>query len=156
MFVDARALGPAHSRWDGDHQKHSAVVVENVRVIDARSVRVIAGSLLKIVQAEKLVKSCAWEIHGRESAVDVQEAMVGSGVIDVEAVGIAPIVDPDDLRLGGIGKILPRRKSSESPIGAIPPASTSITPEPTMASWTSTALSRPWISQAQLLTSFSA
>src|SRR5258708_35384210 len=106
MFVDARALGPATSGWDGHHQKPSAVVVENVRVIDAGSVRIIAGSLLKIVQAEKLVKSCAWEIHGRESAVDVQEAIVGSGVIDVEAVGIAPIVDSDDLRLRRIGKIL--------------------------------------------------
>src|SRR5258708_7441778 len=75
-------------------------------MIDSGGVGVIASSLVKVIQAEKLVERCAGEIHGREVAVNVQEAVSGSGGIDIEPVGIAPVVDPNDLRLRGIGKIL--------------------------------------------------
>src|SRR5216683_2783493 len=75
-------------------------------MIDACSIGVIAGSLLKGIQAEKLVERCAGEIHSFESAVDIQEAVVLSCGIDIEPVGIAPVVDSDDLRLRGIRKIL--------------------------------------------------
>jgi hypothetical protein len=106
IVVDAGGLGAACGCWDGDHKEHSAVLVKNVRMIDACGIGVIAGSLLKVIQAEKLVERCAGEIDGRESAVDIQEAVVDSGGIDVEPVGIAPVVDSNHLRLHGIGEIL--------------------------------------------------
>src|SRR5260370_2240582 len=104
--VDASRLGPACGCRDGDHQKHSAITVENVGVIDVRGIREIARSLVKIIKAEKLVEGGTWEIYGRESAVDVQEAVSGSSHIDIEPVGKAPVVDSDHLCLRGIGKIL--------------------------------------------------
>src|SRR6266404_389999 len=115
FVVDAGGLCTTDGRRDGDHREHAALAVKNVRVIDVRGIRVVAGSLLKVIQAEKLVELCAGEIHGRESAVDIQEAVVDSGGIDIEPVGIALVVDSDHLRLCGIGKILqteivPRRE----------------------------------------------
>ncbi len=80
--------------------------MKNVRVIDACCISVITDSLVKVIQAEKLVERCTWEIHSRKSAVDIQEAVGSPGGIDIEAVGIAPVVDSDDLRLGGCGEIL--------------------------------------------------
>src|SRR6266849_934942 len=106
FVVDACGLGAACGRWDGDHREHATLVVENVGVIDACGIGVIAGGLLKIIQAEKLVELCAREIHGRESAVDIEEAVVDSGGIDIEPIGIAPVVDSNHLCLSGIGKIL--------------------------------------------------
>src|SRR5260370_14362923 len=90
-------------------------MVENVGMIDAGGIGVIARSLVKIIQAEELVEGGTWEIYGCESAVDVQEAVSGSSHIDIEPVGIegkckrrekAPVVDPNHLRLRGIVKIL--------------------------------------------------
>src|SRR5260370_25932611 len=58
------------------------------------------------VQAEKLVEGGAWEIYGREAAVDVQKAVSGSRCIDVKPIGVALVVNSNDLRLGGCGEIL--------------------------------------------------
>jgi hypothetical protein len=93
LVIDAGGLGAAHCRWDGDHREHSTFVVKNVRVIDACCISVITDSLVKVIQAEKLVERCAGEIHSRKSAVDIQEAAGSPGGIDIEAVGIAPVVD---------------------------------------------------------------
>src|SRR5258708_21814026 len=106
LVVDAGGLGAAHGCRDGDHEEQAALAVKNVRMIDACGIGVIAGSLVEIIEAKKLVERCTGEIHGRESAIDIQEAVVGSGGIDIEPVGIAPVVDSDHLRLRGIGKIL--------------------------------------------------
>src|SRR5260370_609770 len=75
-------------------------------MIDACGIGIIAGSLFEVIQAEKLVEGRARKIHGFESAVDMQKAVVYSGGIDIEPVGIAPVVDSDHLCLRGIGNIL--------------------------------------------------
>ncbi len=109
IVVDACGLGAARGCRDPDPQKHSPVIVENVGGVDACGsgrIHVIASSLVKVIQAQKLVEGERWEIYGRESPVDVQEAVSGSGGIDIEPVGKAPVVDSDDLRLGGSGEIL--------------------------------------------------
>src|SRR5580692_10823596 len=106
LVVDAGGLCTTDGCRDGNHSEHAALVVENVGMIDVRGIRVIAGSLLKVIQAKKLVERCAGEIHGFESAVDIQESVVDPGGIDIEPVGIAPAVDSNHLRLRGIGKIL--------------------------------------------------
>src|SRR5260370_17446880 len=89
---DACGLGAARGRWDGDHREHPTLTVKNVGMIDACGIGVIAGSLVEIIQAEKLVERCTGEIHGRESAIDIQEAVVGSGGIAIEPVGIPPVL----------------------------------------------------------------
>src|SRR5260370_1378606 len=53
----ACGLGPAIGRWDGGNQKRSDLVGGNVRGLDPRSGRGLAGRLLKIVRGEELVKS---------------------------------------------------------------------------------------------------
>jgi hypothetical protein len=75
-------------------------------VIDVRGIGEIARGLVKIIQAEKLVEGGTWEIYGRESAVDIQEAVSGSSHIGIEPVGKASVIDSNHLRLRGIGKIL--------------------------------------------------
>src|SRR5260370_5350571 len=104
--VDASGLGAAGGWRDRDHQEHSPVIVENVGMIDPCGIGVIARSLVKIIQAEKLVEGGTWEIYGCESAVDVQEAVSGSSGIDIEPVGVALVVNANDLRLGGSGEVL--------------------------------------------------
>ena len=69
IIVDAGGLGAARGLRDSDPQKHSPVIVENIGRIDACGSwrnRVIARSLVKVIQAEKLVEGERWEIHGRE------------------------------------------------------------------------------------------
>ena len=39
------------------------------------------------------------KIDGLEGAVEMQEAMIGPGSVDVRAIRVLPIVDSDDLRL---------------------------------------------------------
>src|SRR5258708_12290142 len=97
IVVDAGGLSAACGCWDGDHSEHATLAVENVGMIDVRGIRVITGSLLKVIQAEKLVERCAGEIDGRESAVNIQEAVFDSGAIDLKPVRLPPLVDPNHL-----------------------------------------------------------
>src|SRR5262249_52935986 len=112
-LVDAGGGGTGCAR-NGEHQKHSTHVSEELAVRVAGRVVVEPGRLCMGVQAEKLVdlgnRGCSRKVNGLESAAHFQEAVVGPAAVDVKSggVGNAVVVDANDLGLDRTREILLR------------------------------------------------
>ena len=104
-IVDAGRLGADRS-GNGQHQKHAAFGVVEVGMIVVVGVRIIAGCLVQIVYTEQLVESGARKINRLEGALNVQEAMIGPTLVDVEAGRIGAVVDAHNLGLSRTGEVL--------------------------------------------------
>jgi hypothetical protein len=96
FIVDSGCLSGGRSR-NGEHREHCAILGVDVGVVVAGGVGVVARSLVPVVQPQKLVEGGPGKINRPEFIVDLEETVSDAGLVDVEAVGAAVVVDPDSL-----------------------------------------------------------